>query len=175
MKEGYGKPFDRNKCRDAFLHQVQVRMDLNSLARDILSQMLNEFFTTLDLDEYAPTLEFADSYTTLHDHHVGAEILKQTDIEQRFLAFAGKGKANEFFGGEDAALSGVAMAHIANHFATMLESAFRSGQEWRPILIRTVAHKFKNSSWWKENGEQVSKILQKNRDRLNKIKSVQES
>jgi len=175
MEAGYGKPFDRKKCRSLFVRQVQTRMDLHSLAVDVLHRMLTEFSDNLDLEACAPALEFADSYTTLHDHVLGAEILKQTDIEKRFLAFSGKGRAREFFGGEDAELSGVAMTYIADHFAGTLESAFRSGEVWRPILIRTVAQKFKNSNWWKANSERVSKVLQKNRGRLNKIKSVQES
>jgi hypothetical protein len=175
MDKEFGKPFDRNKSRGLFVRQVQLRLDLNSLAVDVLHRMLAEFSDILDLEVYAPSLKLSDSYTTLHDHVLGAEILKQTDIEKRFLAFSGKGRAKEFFGGEDAELSGIAMTHIADHFANTLESAFRNGDIWRQILIRTVAQKFKNSNWWKDNGERVSKILQKNRDRLNKIKSVQNS
>lgn len=172
--ESYGLPYDRAKSRAAYIQQVKARIDPSSIVGDVVRRMVDEFASTVDIEQYCPHLEFDNSYTTLHDHQIGAEILKQTDIVARFEAFAGRGRMKELFGGEDDQLSGVVAVHFANFFASQMESAMRS-QEYKPQLVKLLATKFKSSDWWKANETRVSKVLKKNRDQLNKIRSVQES
>lgn len=152
--------------------QIQMRVDAISMATDTARKMLKEFLHLVDMDEYAQEMNFVDSYITLHDHQLGDEIIKQTDLMEKFKDFAGAGKFEELFGGEDENLSGKAMEHFSNHFSKVMESIFRA-EDFRPLMARTLSQKMKSSEWWKNNGDEVSKTLQKNRDRLNKVKAVQ--
>lgn len=152
--------------------QIQTRLDAISMATDIARKMLEEFMHLVDMDEYAQEMNFADSYTTLHDHQLGDEILKQTDLMEKFKDFAGSGKFEELFGGKDENLSGKAMEHFSNHFSKVMENIFRL-EDFRPLMVRTLSQKLKSSEWWRKNGDEVSKTIQKNRDRLNKVKAVQ--
>lgn len=164
----------RAECREFWVKQFQQRIDATSMAADAIRHMVVEFEPTIDIEKVCEGLRLDESYTTLHDHQIGAEILKQTDLEKQFEKFAGRGKMKELFGGEDEALSGVAAAHMADYFASVMESALRV-KEYKPHLVRILASKFKNSEWWKTNEASVVKVLEKNRRRLRILKDVQES
>ena len=168
------EPFNCTRSRDAIIIKLHRYLDVSTMANDIQRQMLYEFMSTLDMEQYAPQLQFADSYTTLHSYALGDEILKQTDIEKRFESFAGAGRIKELFCGEDEILSGSMMSYILDRFANELENSFKN-KSYRSELIRDVSALFKSTNWWKANCDRVSKILQKNRNRLNHVKSVQMS
>jgi hypothetical protein len=169
-----GKPYDRAKSRRSLVKEVRDRFDLTSAASSIMHRMLTEFLDGIDVEKCARQMDFADSYTTLHDHRLGEEILSQTSLEEAFRKFAGAGKFKELFGGEDDELGGLAAASMSDYFASSLESAFRS-REYKQALVRQLGMKLKASGWWRQNESRISKILEKNRQRLNRVKSVMAS
>lgn len=170
----YGKPFDREKSRAMMVLGIQRRIVVEGLAEDIMDSMVAEFVSTVDMEKCAEQLQFDDSYTTLHDHRLGDEILNQTDLVHKLESFAGAGRFADLLGGSDDACSGTAMAQISDSLASTLESFFKRGK-FRPLLVRSLSLKLKSSEWWKSNQDRVSRILQKNRSQLNKVREVQES
>jgi hypothetical protein len=136
--------------------------------------MLSKFIKSINIDEYTSELDFSDSYITIYDHHLGDEVLKQTNIEQKFLEFAGVGKFVDMFGGEDEEVSGSVMAGLSNSFAFIMEDVFRH-RGYHPILVRKVSLLLKSTQWWADNKTQISKTLQKNRYKLNLMRDILDS
>lgn len=166
--------FDRVRCRALYVDAVKNRMTRSDFVREITDRMLDGFMRDVDMEIVARGMDFTNSYTTLHDHEFGAEILRQTDFDQRFRDFAGVGRFKELFGGDDEQLSGIAMVAFADRFASIMESAFCS-RKYRPGFIKCLSIKFKETEWWKDNFNQVSRVLRRNRKRLNAAKAVMNS
>lgn len=171
------QPLDEKACKKLLVNEVSIRLGTpQTVACDIVRKMAEKFVGLLrdDFDKYIPTLDFSDSCVTLHDHEIGAEILRLTDIKQRFFEFAGKDKIRELFSGTYAEFSGPLLEDHVNNVIVEINTELHHGETWRKILVNAVAAFFKRTRWWEQNRAGLAKILEKNRYKMRQIKFVHE-
>lgn len=163
-----------SRIRRIFVDDLSKVLEPVGAAQRVLSGLMARFLQGVDAEDFAEKLDFSESWTTLHDHELGAEILKQTDLWQQFERFACKGQIRKQLGEADPKLSGSVMLSHMDDVARAMESLLnqRYGQ---PVMIRILSQKLKNAQWWREQEAAISKQLQKNRKKMRAVKGVMES
>jgi hypothetical protein len=160
-------------ARAFFLSNLRKSLDPAEAAERLLSFLTNQFLDSVDIEEVARGLNFANSCTTLHDRELGAEIMEQADLWARWDRWVKVGKIRERLGGEDSQISGQILSDHMDEVAKRAESMLRR-RDWRAaaVMVRTLSHRLKKSAWWLDREDETMKTLARNRKKMREVRGV---
>lgn len=159
--------------RKLFCDRTLISYDPSSVCDSVMSIIIGDIISSIDMESLAVTLNLEGSYATLHDHSLGDEILRQAGVESMITSVLNYKSISDSFEGNDYLVSGELATAMSTKFVSVLAKKVDS-KEYLPLARRLLASKMKCTEWWKDNSERISLAMHTNRKKMRDIQKVQD-